>query len=314
MEDDSELSVEKSRSKMKKSSSRSSSRLKCKVSENEIVGGLSEKEKEIVCHYLNGLKYGMPGSDGTMWSNYVCFMSNNNEFLSIFLADKLNPYTGVNRFLKLWSTCTLYIFLSAVFILLPEFENASLVQGGSIALLLAPYTYIIDQCATCNVFHRANCCIRCSHVIGNVLIYCSVIAGCVYMIGGMYILYNKKVNMGRYFATLFISLLLAKLMPFYFGIWNWIVVSWEGFLFLPILRWGCNGKYVDFPMRWYPLLSCIGIQMVLNMYELGYSSYEDDKAIFQKKYPKRISIDDFTTSDVVIVNDANENIGNGEIL
>lgn len=48
-------------------------------------------------HFLEGIKYGMKGSNGTWSSNYYRHSLNNHPLLSLFFADKENPFDAKRR-------------------------------------------------------------------------------------------------------------------------------------------------------------------------------------------------------------------------
>ncbi len=62
----------------------------------DLIESLPQIEADIANHYIGGLKYGMAGSDGSCTSNYIWYMTNNHDVLSIFFADQRNPFVLIS--------------------------------------------------------------------------------------------------------------------------------------------------------------------------------------------------------------------------
>lgn len=88
-------------------------------------------------------------------------------------------------------------------------------------------------------------------------------------------------------ATFLLSILFDQSTFFLFGIWNWVLYSWEGFLFCPSIPLGKNG----FPSKNYPWLGKGPLNTLLRMYHMGDSTYFEDKKKFEELYPGIIAID-----------------------
>ena len=79
------------------------------------VAGRSARDAEIATHYNSGLKYGVAGSNGGVISNYIRHTLNNHEILSLFCADKRNPYNKTRRLFVIFSKLSLSLLLAAAF-------------------------------------------------------------------------------------------------------------------------------------------------------------------------------------------------------
>lgn len=127
----------------------------------------------------------------------------------------------------------------------------------------------------------------------------SFVAICYLILGLLYVFQND-INARRLIQNFMVSLLLDALMPFYLGVLNWALPSWEGVLCCPQIRFNWCG-YNKITPKWYPLLGCWAIKLALKAISLGESTYDEDKEKFLKLYPDRIAIDVYApASDVVI--------------
>lgn len=254
----------------------------------DLVSGEETLRNEISNHYLDGLKYGMAGSDGSIFSNYVRYMRNNHDALGICCADEGNPMNRTRKLLFLWNTVSLTFLLSCLLELAQI--GSSLAEGLIVAVIVAPYSFVIYNTASCRLCHRKNVCVKWSHRLGSILLAFFSVSCFVYVGGGVAILVLSHQNYQRMILTFITSLLLEQLMPFYFGILNWVFLSWKGFLFCPQCGCTCCGRRFT-SKRFCPILGCFPISMILNAFHMGESTYYEDKLEFQEKYPGRIAID-----------------------
>ena len=271
------------------------------------VAGRTPLDAEIANHYIDGLKYGVAGSDGSFWSNYYYHTINNHELLSLFFADKRNPYNKPRRLFVIFSKISLSLLLSALFGLIhkndldssyntSEYFVPSIPQFSDsfiISLILCPYGYILDKIATCWIFNRANCCtgINAASMLGYCTLFTIALVSIFYLIAGILVIVYELHN-EHYLKVFVISNLLDYLSYFYYGLWNWYLISWEGFLCIPILPW-CRKQGI--PGRFYPIYAWWIVQKFLQMYNLCESTYTEDKLSFQERFPERIAVDRLMT-------------------
>lgn len=261
------------------------------------MAGRSTRDAEIAKHYNSGLKYGLAGSNGGILSNYIRHTLNNHEILSLFFADKRNPYNKTRRLFVIFSKISLSLLLSAAFSSLEHNRYGSTsistpfsIQFGDsfiISLILCPYGYILDKIASCSICTRANCCVRVFTSLGYCTLMIIALISILFMIGGIFIaVYLLDTNV--FLHVFVISVLLDYASYFYYGIWNWYFLSWEGFLFIPIFPL-CRKEGI--PGRFMPLFAFWPIKKFLQMWGLCKSTYTEDKAEFIEKYPGRVAID-----------------------
>lgn len=261
------------------------------------MAGRSARDAEIAKHYNSGLKYGVAGSNGGIVSNYMRHTLNNHEVLSLFCADKRNPYNKTRRLFVIFSKISLSLLLSAAFSSLhrDRYGTASIAtpiniqfsDSFIISLIICPYGYILDKIASCSICTKANCCVRVFTTLGYCTLMIIALISTLFLIGGILIaVYLLDTNV---FLNVFIvSVMLDYASYFYYGIWNWYFLSWEGFLCIPIFPL-CRKEGI--PGRFVPLFACWPIKKFLQMYGLCKSTYTEDKATFMEKYPGRVAID-----------------------
>jgi hypothetical protein len=95
------------------------------------------------------------------------------------------------------------------------------------------------------------------------------------------------------FVQLFIlSTLLDYASYFYYGVWNWYFLSWQGFLIIPVFPLCNTTPGSGCPGRFLPLFGLWPVKKFLGLYGLCQSTYAEDKEAFQKEHPGLIAIDD----------------------
>lgn len=253
----------------------------------DLASGISELDAEIANHYNSGLKYGMAGSNGGLFSNYWRYQINNHEVISVFCADRRNPNRKHRRLFALLNKAAMCFFLTVLLDM--QYPNHSdIVSIVLNVVILAPYGTFIDALATCEICHEKNICIKCSHIVGDLVLVLFTFF-VLFMVGaGVYLLaVQSDMSPEKYCKIYFLSLLFEQLMPFYLGMFNWILYSWEGFLFIPVFS--CCG--CKFPFKFLPILGFWPIKVLLNVYFLGEQTYAESKEAFQEKYPGRVCID-----------------------
>ena len=254
----------------------------------DLVSGEEELQNEISNHYLSGLKYGMEGSAGSCCSNYVRYMSNHHPILGTCCASKRNPMSRRNHIFMLWNILSITFLLSCSIYILPDL--GPWFEALYVAAIVAPYSFILHNLAVCSVCHKYNVCVKWSHRFGCGMLSILSILGVFYVIGAVLILFETGENIPRVMTTFLLSVLLEQLMPFYFGCFNWVLLSWRGCFCFPLCGFTCRGQRCE-SIRFCPLLGFLPVRLLLNAYYMGESTYEEDKTIFQEKYPGRIAID-----------------------
>jgi hypothetical protein len=254
---------------------------------NDLTSGEEKQTNEVANHYLDKMKYGLAESDGTKLSNYYRYHRNHHEYLSLCFADKRNPYNRTSRLFILWNTLSLQFCLACLFSKSLRFD---VLESIYIALIMVPYSALINSLASCGYFRRKNTCIKWSRRVGFAILgLLSLVAAGYLTIGLLYVAQND-INARRLFQNFFVSLFMDSLMPFYFGVLNWILPSWQGVLCCPQVHINCFGYNKTTP-RWYPLLGYWPIKVALKAVFLDESTYEEDKEKFLQLYPDRIAID-----------------------
>lgn len=156
-----------------------------------------------------------------------------------------------------------------------------------ISLILSPYGYILDSLASCTLCTRAN-----FHTwLFTKLSYCTLfwiafVSVFILVAGIVIAVVELKTN--EFIKVFFLSQLLDYASYFYFGIWNWYFLSWEGCLLIPVFPlWGSTGC----PPRFMPVFAFWPIKAFLQLYGLCQSTYAEDRAAFQQLFPGRVAVD-----------------------
>lgn len=259
--------------------------------------GRSARDAEIANHYNSGCKYGLAGSDGSFWSNYYRHSLNNHEVLSLFFADKMNPFNRTRRWFVLFSKLSLSLCLSAAFATLKHGNDSvsvatplSVKFGYSfiISLILCPYGYCLRHIASCKLCTKANCCVAAVSTLGYCTLLTIALLSCIFLGVGIFVAVHFLDT--TVFLELFaISTALDYASYFYYGVWNWYLLSWNGFLIVPVFPMcgeeGCPGRF-------YSIYSFWPLKKFLQAYGLCTSTYTEDKKAFQQKHPDRVAVDD----------------------
>ena len=128
-------------------------------------------------------------------------------------------------------------------------------------------------------------------MLGYCTLFTIALVSIFYLIAGILVIVYELHN-EHYLKVFVISNLLDYLSYFYYGLWNWYLISWEGFLCIPILPW-CRKQGI--PGRFYPIYAWWIVQKFLQMYNLCESTYTEDKLSFQERFPERIAVDRLMT-------------------
>ena len=292
------------------------------------------------------------GSNGTKWSNYTRYTGNNHELLSVCCANKRNPYSTKKRAISFWNKACLAFLLSIAFVAYNDPKNfaGEMLESLIIACIMTPYGHLLDFLAQCTYCHRENVCIKTARFCGSFALSLFFALSFVNIVGGIVILFchedgacsaSQARSMSGFLVSFVFSLIFEQVLPLLTGSFNWIFYSWNGCLCCPVCKcycssfWGCllcclcteepNGADSDSsksnnvvcvcPIKYSycSLLTCFPIRKVLNVYNLAENTYDDDKKLFQEKYPGRVSIDD--VSNVMQSDDdmSNNNTGSAQV-
>lgn len=259
--------------------------------------GRNAQDAEIANHYNSGCKYGLAGSNGSFWSNYYRHSLNNHDVLSLFFADKRNPFNRPRRWFVFFSKLSLSMCLAAAFSLLHQSSSnyyasvpfsVKFWDSFIISLILCPYGYILKHIASCTLCTRANCCIRLTSSLGYCTLFTIALVSCIFLGVGIYIAI-QYLETNVFIELFFYSVLLDYASYFYYGVWNWYLLSWNGFLCIPIFP--VNGE-AGFPGRFFPIYAFWPLKKVLQTFGLCFPTYAEEKKEFQEKFPGRTAIDD----------------------
>ena len=254
-------------------------------------------DTEIAIHYNSRCKYGLAGSDGTFWSNYYRHTMNNHELLSLFFADKRNPYDRARRFFVIFSKLSFALMLAAAFNTMhrsrydsPSVSTPLNIQFGDsfiISILMAPYGCILDSIARCSICTKRSICVRAFSVCSYcTLLTIALVSGLFLMSGILIAVYELNTN--EFVAIFFYSVLLDYASYFYYGFWNWFFLSWDGFLCIPVFP---VFRESGFPCRFLPVFSFWPLRLFLQMWGLCENTYAEDKRAFEIAYPGRVAVD-----------------------
>ena len=271
------------------------------------------------------------GSDGTMWSNYKKHNANHHKGLAVCCSDVRNPYNKKSRFISLWNKICLAFLLSIIFAAFSDPQSfwKEIFESVVIACILTPYGLILDALAKCSYCHRKNVCVAAARYCGSCALTFFFVLSIINIVGGLVILFchedsacsvSQADGMKNFIIYFFLSLVLNQVLPLMTGSLNWIFYTWSGCLCCPQCRCVCSRRFYCWfcclcnadenytsdddssknrflcicPVKYSfcSLLTFFPVRKLLNIYKLAESTYEDDRQLFQEKYPGRISVDD----------------------
>jgi hypothetical protein len=210
-------------------------------------------------------------------------------------ADNRNPYSKYKRIvITLAKICLSFLLLAG---LSSSGKVNNIVQVIVIVAVMAPFGMLVDSLARCEVCHRRNVFVYTSRKLGSLFLTLIMITNIGLAVFGIALLVIHKIGLAKFAYKSFISVVLDALQPLYMGVWNWLLHSWEGVLCIP--QFNCFGGII-IPPRFAPLLGLGPIKFLLNLYNLGEATYDEDKVTFTEKYPNRVAIDNISQEPVVI--------------
>jgi hypothetical protein len=186
-------------------------------------------------------KFGLPGSEGSWWKNYLYYQMNNQEVLAMLFVHRLNTLKRWQRFLIFACGFTTTIFVNSLFIGQTDLGSKIAAIVISIALL-QPTQLFLRETALMQVCEKNNCCVKLSHFLGDFL-FISVSLGFLAIfltIACFQLVAQDPAWVDSYIRSVFLSLGLGYAFKLVLELPNWFVLRWEeAFLIgrLPTLRW-----------------------------------------------------------------------------
>lgn len=285
---------------------------------NMILQGRDKMDYEIAQHYLERRKYGLEGSDGTFSSNYVRYVYNHHDLISLCCASKKNPFSRLRRLLVLINKISLALLLATLVNVYTtskqraEFSSRTFVSVSfAISLVLGAYGFILENIAKCYICNKANICVNpmrgCS-----IFVLLSMAAFSITLCVLSAIIFVKYPTDNTLIVQVVLSIVLDYLSFFYIGIINWLLVSWKGFLCCPLFP-DCasccdenketskdTNDLKGFPPRFLPILGLFPCRLFLGLFQLGERTYVEDKIDFVDRYPERVAIDKSKTQQQTV--------------
>lgn len=195
--------------------------------------------------------------------------------------------------MSVWSKASVSFFLLALFATRYTINN--MVQIIVTVVIMVPLGLLLDALAKCDMCHRSNLCVNASRTCGGGILTLIGLVCILFAAAGVYLIEKAPIPLRGFLTNFAITLALEELQPLYMGIWNWLLLSWKGFLCFPQCR--CCGRTIP-SQSVVPLLGLFPIKFLLNLYEMGESTYYEDKNIFLEKYPNRKAIDDVSVNSL----------------
>ena len=282
----------------------------------------SQLDSDIARQFLSGKKFGLPGSNGRLLSNFSIHFKNNNKLAACFLADKRNPFSKEKRRICLFATLSLSLFLSSILCAFSTTKNIQTNEGllldatdpflGNsilVALFLVPTESLLEALARCSLSQNTDrtCIISCCNLISSLFMYLIVLLSVIYILATTLIVMYVLNDGTSFLFVFFIGSIFNLISDALLGLIPWVVVSWQGCLFIPqISCCTCtcssrgdndqsseNGEKKNlFPPRFFPIWGIFPFNFLLMMMGLGESTYVEDKESFEREYGEnRIAID-----------------------
>ncbi|KAJ1639892.1 hypothetical protein T492DRAFT_40937 [Pavlovales sp. CCMP2436] len=107
------------------------------------------RDRETMFLLLENSSFGYPGTDGTLFSNYVAYCLNRNPAVSIICAHPLHPFTRPERLVILLCSFCWAFYLSSFMRFAVVRNQYWVVRYTILALLVIPYEILIRVIAVC---------------------------------------------------------------------------------------------------------------------------------------------------------------------
>jgi len=225
------------------------------------------KRTEYTVVKFQSYKYGLPGSNGEFWANYVSYQFNNQEVLAIFAADALNPLSRWQRFFIFACGSTATLFVNALFQGKGD-DAGSQVAGIIVSIIIQqPVQIFLTQTALMQLCEKNNCCVKCAHFVGNFLFICVSFGflAIFLTIAILEITGQASAWADQFIRSYFLSIGVAWAKTLVLDAPNWYVESWKK---MPIVGYS----------------SLLRTLLNLALPPLFAETYAESKARFQKNY------------------------------
>lgn len=188
----------------------------------------SPHDTEIVKLFLQKRKYGLPGSDGTLFSNWWRYVSNHDPLLAIIFTHRMNTY---GRFKRLMMQVCIVGFTLYMNIWSSSGNSPAWVGVIISIIILQPVQLILDQLAS---VADPPCCLDIFRCCTDIFFYAIAFAFAFvfWLIGGLSLetLSNDPSVRTALVGNIFLSVSAAKVQIL--DIPNWIVEDWRNVPFL----------------------------------------------------------------------------------
>jgi hypothetical protein len=202
---------------------------------------------EIAKHYLEEMKYGLEGSDGSFWSNYTRHSLNHHEVLALCCASGKNPYNKLRHILVLINKLSLALLLStaaAAFLPRDILDEAATVGGFTIgvgfviSVIISCYGFILSKIARCYYCAKYNVCVAPVESCGVCILFTLCLPSALFIAIGVLIILREGIDVS-FMKSFAISVVLDYFSYFYYGIWNWYLVSnmRAAIQLIPLIAW-----------------------------------------------------------------------------
>lgn len=164
-----------------------------------------------------------------------------------------------------------------------------------------PIATIVESIGKCSTATKKNCCIGCAKCLS----FCSLFLIFIAVIPGfsvaIYYLVNAKCGKDVFYEIMYMTIAFTYMPYFYFGVLNWVLISWKGCCCLPVFPPACACECLPTncideesggcPRPFCPMLTCSCMNLLLKCYYMGEETYYEEKKKFQEEYPGLLTID-----------------------
>lgn len=257
---------------------------------------VDSKYKYAIENFFNSdSKYGFPGTDGSLMSNYWQYINNQDEFLSVLFAHPLNPFGRVKRALALLTVilwkCAMTAAFSKVY---ANKEDAYKFIGLviTISILTVPLRIFLEECARARLLHFMGCGVwlaeRLSVVLFTITFTLAFYSYACFLRGGTK---NSSFSSG----AIALSILQSWFLKHVILRLNYTTInSWKGgSLCLPQLHHQAMGEELGPVNGAFSIFSYSPVAYILQsvLYGVGESTFFEDKKKFFEQYGAFSSID-----------------------
>jgi hypothetical protein len=196
----------------------------------EIKNKRSREDQEVVKFFLSKRKYGLPGSDGTLLSNYVRYVTNHDPLLAIFFTHKLNTY---GPFKRLMLQVCIVGFTLWMNIWSSSGNNAQWVGVIISIIILQPIQVVLQQLAT---VEDPPCCLTVFRMCTDFFFYSIAFSFALifWLIAaiGLYGLTSDSNIRNKLVANIFLSIFVSAAKVQILDVPNWLVSDWRDIPFM----------------------------------------------------------------------------------